>query len=401
MLMTTEPPPVRERVDPQALIEEARRLQRRRWRRIGTGMLALVVVVALVVTGIMHGHGRPSAPSGAAAVRSHRSPASTAGMPSAVVAWTDYNRLVVLSSRTGTYLRTLATNVEIASPGLPNLSVAADGMVYFDDSSQSGEDEIYRVPIGGGSARLVTAGYDPQVSPNGHELAFIAPEPGGQVPYLDPSGGLAIGQISPEGLTDLRILKPTEQQLNQGIMQLSWSPDSQQLSFDQLNGTLDRTSFWRIPVNRHVTSLGAARQIPLGSPSLTWNGYWGGHLAGVPDAGLGVLTSRNGTQKVVTINPATGLQVSTLFTVPGDVCVALSMSAPPLEGPGQVCSYQFNETVVGDTSGADVLIAGTTKFSPATGAKSAPALYRWNSRNGSIVRLQSGVDLATWGLPGS
>jgi Tol biopolymer transport system component len=314
---------------------------------------------------------------------------------SAIVAWTPSDSIVVLSASTGMTVRTLATHVLLIAPGLPNLSVAPSGTVYFDSGS-SGADQIYRVPITGGPVTLVTAGFDPQVSPNGTTLAFIAPEPGEQVPYLDQAGGVDIASTTSSGITDIHRLAPDPAQLNQGIFQLSWRSDSRALSFDLLNGHSDITSFWTISPTKDTESLAAARQVPIHNASLTWNGYGSQRIAG-KYVGLGVLTSGSGAQQVVTVNPSTGRRQSTLFKVPGDICVPVGPTSPPMTQPHPgPCTFPFNNSVSGDLSGGSILVAGATRTIASTGGHTAASLYRWEAKTKTLKGLTSGVDVATW-----
>jgi hypothetical protein len=408
MVLTTERPPSEPSrssavLDPQALIEEARRRQRRRYRRAGVCLLALAVLAATAVVGVDHLRRGPKAPAAGRVDRPLA--AAVPATPKEMVAWMSDDRVVVLSSASGKILRTLAAPVLLDEPGLPDLAVSPAGMVYFDSASLSsfntgtwgGADQIFEVPLAGGPVTHLAAGYDPQVSPNGRLLAFAASE-AGQAPYLDAAGGIEIAHISPRGLTATRVLHPDARQLNQGLSQLSWSSDSRRLSFAQLDGDTDVTTFWTLPVDAKGTSLGAASQIPLRNPSLTWNGYWGRHRVDGRDVGLGVLTTADGTQRVVLLDPRTGRQLSTLFSVPGEVCVALSPTSPPMTAPRpSPCSYGFDNTVISDTGGGDVLLGGATSLNAGGGAGSAPSLYRWRMGTRRVIRLTPGALLATWG----
>jgi hypothetical protein len=198
-------------------------------------------------------------------------------------------------------------------------------------------------------------------------------------------------------VTATRILHPDASQLNQGITQLSWSSDSHRLSFAQIDGDTDVTTFWTVPVGAHVSSLGAATLIPLRNAALTWNGYWGSHREHGHAVGLGVLTTTAGAQRVVVIDPQTGRQGSTLFSLRGTVCVALSPASPPLTAPTpSPCTYGFDNTVISDASGGDVLLAGATQVIASTGTRSTPYLYRWRMGEPTLVRLTPGALLATW-----
>ena len=76
--------------------------------------------------------------------------------------------------------------MSIFAPGIPNVSVAPDGIVFFESATPSPQDtnategdRIFSVPVNGGPVRNIGSGSDPQVSPNGKLLAFIASEPAG------------------------------------------------------------------------------------------------------------------------------------------------------------------------------------------------------------------------------
>jgi hypothetical protein len=131
------------------------------------------------------------------------------GTPAEIVGWTSTHNVVVISTATGHVMRTLATDVSIFAPGLPDVSVAPGGTVYFESATPSTSttgidsgDQIFSVPITGGPVRAVAAGSDPQVSPNGRFLAFISANPSGEAgeaPYLVPPVGLDIAALSQEG----------------------------------------------------------------------------------------------------------------------------------------------------------------------------------------------------------
>jgi hypothetical protein len=375
-----------------------------RRRRIGSAALVLVLLAAAAIVGVNRLQSTPPLPSTANADRPQSAPA--APTPKDAVAWLSDDRIVVLSPRTGKIVRTLASGVMLEEPGLPNLSVAPDGTVFFDnaaatslDTGSSAEgDQIYQFPITGGPVTRVASGYDPQVSPDGRTLAFIAPEAGGEAPYLDSSGGIDIGRITSGGLAGLRTISPAADQLNRGVAELSWSPDSHDLSFDLLNGSTDGTTFWTLAFGPGVTSLGGARQVPLRNQDLTWSGYWG-HAVDGRTVGLGVLTNPDGAQQVVTLDPSTGRVLSTLFRVPGSICVALSAASPPMVAPvsPRPCASSFDNSLSSDVSGSDVLVAGSTHVIRSTGGQSTPYLYRWRIGGRSLVKLLPTALLATWG----
>jgi hypothetical protein len=386
--------------DVEALFKEARRRRRRR-RQIGVLVVAALVLAAIVV------HVALFTPAGHSSSSRHTAATPPRGLPSGtpaeIVGWTSTHKVVVISTATGQVIRTLATDVSIFAPGLPNVSVAPGGTVFFESAEPSTSttgvdtgDQIFSVPITGGPVRDLAAGSDPQVSPNGRVLAFISANPSGEAgeaPYLVPPVGVDIAALSPEGtVSQVRALPPGPAQVNQGASDLSWSGDSKDLSFDLLDPSTDTTTSWTIPVAGN-NSLAAARQITLRGTGLTWNGYWGSNRQGAP-LGLGVLTSASGRQEVVSINPATGRPLTRLFAIPADICTA----TVPTGSDG--CTSDFSNAVIGDNTATSILVGGaipSVEGAPTTSGKAF--LYRWSVGERVAVRLAPQVLVATWGRP--
>jgi hypothetical protein len=406
MALTHSPTPLADQppAAAEALFEEARR--RRRRRRIG--WLVIVVVCAAL------------AASAAYAQASHRTtrPPTTArpptaerplpaGTPADIVGWLSSDQVVVIDTRTGAVVRTLATGVSVEAPGLPDLTVSPGGRVYFDSAPIAGVsprdaegDQIYSVPIIGGPVVEVGPGSDPQVSPNGQLLAYIASDGVGEAPYLFPGGGIDVATLAGDRVADVRTLHPDPAQEDQGASDLSWSPDGQRLSFDLLGSAADTTTSWTIAPAGAGSSLGTAQQIPLQSAGLTWNGYWRVGRTGVA-LGLGVLTSPSsgqplaGTQRVVTIDPSTGGVVHRLFSVSGAVCTA---SAPP-SVPSD-CDADYSNALSVDGAGTSVLVGGAIPLSYGQVSTSGLTyLYRWSVGSTQAVRLTRDVLVASWGPP--
>jgi len=203
--------------------------------------------------------------------------------------------------------------------------------------------------------------------------------------------GLDIAEVQGSRVNDVQTIEPGPVHLGQGLSQLSWSPDSRSLSFALLDGSTADTTFWTLETGLGVTSLAAARQIPLDRPGLTWNGYLG-RIKGGRAMGVGVLTSASGNQEVVTLSPVTGHIHTTLFTAPGSLCV------PSTQSTGPQCAYPFSNPVTGDVSGSNVLVAGVIPRRDGTPMTSGSAnLYRWDVGTHSPVRLTPQVIRATWG----
>jgi hypothetical protein len=394
-MTVTAPHPTNTHVLAEALFREARR--RRRRRLFGWLVISLVAAVAATVSFSVFVHHS----SGDARQITASKGVAPASIPKEIVAWMG-GRVAVVATNSGGVVRTLATNVSVFAPGLPSVSVTPDGMVFFDstpravtiDGHPSQGDQIFSVPIVGGRVRDIAAGSDPEVSPNGRLLAFIAPDPTGEAPYLVSKVGIDIATLSSGGSIDkMRALAPSAAQLNQGASDLSWSPDSRQLSFILLNPSTNVTTSWTISTGGDVQSLAAAHQIQLRQPGLSWNGFWGSMRNGTP-RGIGILTSTTGSQEVVTINPATGQVTSRLFKSPATVCT--STSPTPASGG---CSSDFSDEVVGDRTGTGVLLAGVIPFADGVTGISPEEqyLYIWNQENRRTVRLARQVLVAAWG----
>jgi hypothetical protein len=399
-LTAARPTDGRSAPDVDALFKEARRRRRRR-RQLGV-LIAAVLAVAAVVA---HVALRTLTESSSSSRHTGATPPRTLppGTPAEIVGWTSNHNVVAISTATGDVVRTLATDVSIFAPGLPNVSVAPGGTVFFESAAPSTSttgvdtgDQIFSVPITGGPVRDIAAGSDPQVSPNGRFLAFISADPvgeAGEAPYLVPPVGVDIAALSPEGTVDqVRTLPPGPAQLNQGASDLSWSRDSKDLAFDLLNPSTDTTTSWTIPVAPN-DSLAAARQITLRGTGLTWNGYWGSNRRGAP-LGIGVLTSGSGHQEVVSINPATGRPVTRLFAIPADICTAM------VSAGSDGCTSDFSNAVIGDSSATSILVGGAIPLvegAPTTSGKAF--LYRWSVGERVAVRLTPQVLVATWGRP--
>jgi hypothetical protein len=361
------------------------------------GILLVVLALGAAVVSVDHAMRRPSTRG---ARSSRRIDTLPVGTPSEIVGWTSGWNLVTISTRSGAVLHTLATQVGIFAPGLPDVSVAPDGTVFFDSSAASSfdrgdwtGDQIFSVPINGGPIIRVAAGVDPEVSPDGRRLAYVDSDPQGEAPYLSSSGGISIANVVQGGVTDVRTISPGPAQLNQGLSDLSWSADSQDLSFDLLDGSTDGTTSWTLSPGPGVTSLAAAQQIHVQQPGMSWNGYWGRDRHGTP-VGLGVLTRESGSQEVVTIDPSTGRVLARLFSLPGVVCVSLPH-------PSQsACGADFSNAIAGTSTGQSVLIAGVIPIVggiPTTSG--ATAVFRWSVGNHAPVRLTAQVLRATWGPP--
>jgi hypothetical protein len=385
--------------DVELLFPEARR--RRRLRRLGwvAAGLCIALVIALVVVACSHTTARRTPARTPKVTRIVSVPA-----PDEIVGWTNNFRLEVISTRTGSVERMLASNVALDAPGLPTLSVSPGGVVFFDSDPIEGVgppdaqgDQIYSVPITGGPVREVAAGFDPAISPDGQTLAFVASNGVGEAPYQLASGGIELARLNGSNITAVRILHPTGDMVGAGISNLSWSTDSQTLSFDQLNPSTDVTTSWLLSAPSRQSSLDSAVAIPLHPTGLTWGGFFG-ESAGGRQLGIGVLTTPvnepplANPQKVVSIDPQSGEVVRTLFTLPEAICTSSSPSAP------EDCNADFSNALDADSGSSNVLVGGAIPLKYGQVSTSGLAyLIRWNAASTRPVRVISGVLVAAWG----
>ena len=383
----------------QLLFPEARR--RRRRRRLGwlVAGLCIALVIALVVVARSHANGHNTRARAPKVVRIVR-----ASAPREIVGWTSSSHVEVISTTTGSVERILASNVALDAPGLPTLSVSSGGVVFFDSDPieavsppDAQGDQIYSVPITGGPVREVAPGFDPAVSPDGRTLAFVAPNGIGEAPYQLANGGIELAQLNGSDITAARILHPTGAMVGAGISNLSWSADSQTLSFDQLDPSSDATSSWLLSAPTQQSSLESAVAIPLHPTGLTWGGFFGDRARGRP-LGIGVLTTSENEpplanpQRVVSIDPQSGEVVRTLFTLPEAICTSSSPSTP------KDCDADFSNALVADSGSSNVLVSGAIPLTYGQVSTSGLVyLLRWNAALTKPVRVLSGVLVAAWG----
>jgi hypothetical protein len=383
----------------EVLFPEARR--RRRRRCLGWLVLALCAALALTLAVVSQNDGgpRPTSP---------RAPSPRllpAGIPAEIVGWTSSFHLEVLSTRTGATLRTLASNVSVFAPGLPAVSVTNAGTVVFDSDPIPGVsppdaqgDQIFTVPISGGPVHEVAPGFDPAVSPDGRSVAFVASNGVGEAPYVDATGGIDIATLSGSAITGVVTLHPDATQVGRGVSNLSWSPDSHHLSFDLLQPSTDSSTSWTLDLPTNASSLASAVLIPLHPAGVTWNGYLGTTSDG-RELGIGVFTAPQdepplaSTQRVVSIDPASGSVVRELFALPAAVCTSARTPHTPSD-----CNADFSNALDVDQAGSSILISGVIPLMAGTVSTSGLTyLYRWTKGFTKPVRLSQGVLIATWG----
>jgi hypothetical protein len=245
--------------------------------------------------------------------------------------------------------------------------------------------------------REVSPGYDPAISPDGRTLAFVASNGVGEAPYQLANGGIELAQLNGSEITGVRTLHPSGTLIGTGLSNLSWSPDSHTLSFDQLDPTSGVTSSWLLSDPNAKTSLASAVEIPLHPNGLAWGGFLGRSTKGEP-LGIGVQTAVQdepplvSSQKVVSIDPQTGAVVRALFELPAAICTSSSPSTP------EDCDADFSNALDVDPASSSVLVSGAIPLTDGqVGTSGLTYLYRWETGSAKPVRLTSGVLVAAWG----
>ena len=356
----------------QALFEEARRLRRLRYRRCGilvtiAGVLAATIVVTLGHTGGSRGtpHRAQNDPT---------TPTRTAAIPREVVVWRNF-RIEVVSSTTGRLIRTLAPDAGL-NRFTPQPAVSPGGTVYFDEAHDVNgipDEQILSVPLSGGQITGVADGHDPAVSPDGRFLAYLT--------YADIANvgqGVAVRDLR-TGATKIWRYST----IGPDITGLSWSPDSQEVSFTTTTPTPDNRSLtvgaWVLNASTPTGSLDAARKIPL-APGMAWAGYVNrADGIGVTQHWAGTIPSSSFGLSVV--DATSGRVIASLPHVSGQLAVDNVLDGA--EGAVQI-----------DPSGQHLALVEVVSGSG--------ALYRWtigsipNRISTEPVQIATGVIGAAW-----
>jgi len=152
-----------------------------------------------------------------------------------------------------------ARQVTQGTQNIENLDVSSDGAWLYYDSDRSGNPDIWRLPLAGGTPQQVTTDprpdFDPAVSPDGKEIAFHRLEEGNRDIYVAPVAGG----------TEVRIT--TRRGDDRGPV---WSPDGQTLVWNDLFSP--DTVIWF--ADRTNTSWGAPRSIVYLGRQLVSNHVW-------------------------------------------------------------------------------------------------------------------------------
>ncbi|MGI8451080.1 MAG: TolB family protein [Streptosporangiaceae bacterium] len=199
----------------------------------------LAVPAALTLVAACGGGRTPGTPQGTAASAS--APAAkgahpvsqTTARPPAMAGVTARGALVLLSSSTGTPVRTLVPNGVIGD----EISVSADGQTIFFSRRHGCVDDVESVAVSGGKPTLLTTGSVPSLSPDGSTLAF-ARQPTLTRHCMKPAGSDLSAQYSlvtrtlGSGVERVYPMLPAGQPggLPAPISHLSWAPNGTELA---------------------------------------------------------------------------------------------------------------------------------------------------------------------------
>ena len=346
----------------QVLFREARRRRRRRWFM---GFLVVVVTVGIIAAVVLVRASSASRSPGHKTAEPTRPPASAA--PAEVVVW-EHFRLDVLASVSGHVIRTLATDVA-EFRGLPSLSVAPSGTVFYDNHAYIGPsptDRIYRVPVSGGAPSYIADGRTPAVSPDGRFLAYVT---------NDPFNATVVNEaITIEDLRTHATRSWTDTAPEADLWALSWSPDSRLLSFSQTSlppggattSSGVATSYLFLDTAAPVLTGDAAQRIPV-APGVSWACFITG-TGSRALVGVGEVQTRSGL-RLVAIDAHSGRTIQSLVTIPG----------------------ALDATVQADASGKHLVIAASGGGSVGYGH-----LYRWTDGSAYPTSIAPGVLVAAW-----
>ena len=290
-------------------------------------------------------------------------------MPSQIVVWTDNFRVEVMSARTGRLIRTLATNVALYR-GLPTVTVARDGVVYFD-TSRNRTQWVMSVPLTGGRPTTVAAGYSPAISPNGRLLAYVA--------WTD---CLLPCVSAPEAIVVRDLLTGRQRSWSftstlPDIGSLSWAPDSRHLAFAGTTYVKRATVTVRtaqVLDTRSGGTLASAPAIPL-SQRVAWAGYL------TANTGVGVVLGPGGV-----IQGSAGLVE--VGVTSGRVLAHLTSLPPGGLGVGNVLDGTEG-AITADRSGRYLLIASQRD--------GRNVMFRWTlGMRRPVPLVHSGAMRAAW-----
>ena len=320
-----------------------------------------------------------------------------------IVSWTSNHHVVVISRRSGAILRTLASDERCSvrarfarslgvSPRRSLLQLRTNRR--SEPARCSGGSDFQRSHHRRSSTRS-WRWFFPIGQRKRKVLGLRGWNGVGEAPYMLPSGGITIATLAGDNVSSVQTLHPDARQTGQGASDLSWSPDSDRLSFSLLNGGNDTTTSWTIALASADGSLASAQQIPL-RPGLSWSGYWKTAKNG-EHVGIGVRTSPPvdypstlaGSQAIVTIDLSTGKAIERLFRING---AAVCTTSVPSD-----CQADFVNPLTVDGVGTSVLVGGAIPLaygSVSTSGKSY--LYRRSTGDSQPVRLTPGVLVATW-----
>lgn len=328
-------------------------------RAFALGGIAVAVAVALVVGMTWIGSTGRSA---------HPAAQTRNSMPARIVAVTRYGDLVILDSRSGRLIRTLAHDVATFR-GSPELGVAADGRtIYYTDvdgtdqgpTCPGGQEHVVKVPTRGGAAATVGLGRTVALSPDGSTIAFSRD----QGACHQGPGALVVRSVNGEAEHVYAGVAGRDSEVV--LDHLSWAPDGRHLAFQWLKGT----SYAYVLNTKTATSINQAVCICRQRDAVGWFGYLGdtGEFLGSWTPGGKPKAFEKvpfGRSQVVALR-ADGSVRRTLFAVRGQV-----------------------EDLASDRGGDHVLAVA------AEGGRTF-SLSRWTRGDTKPIKIRDGIIAAAW-----
>lgn len=322
---------IREQVD-------AREIRRRRfggWQLGFACAAAAAVVVVGVVVGVnalrSGGGGEPAPPIGGGQQ-----------LPARIVAVNDDGKVVVLASRDGRVVRTLARGADQAT----TVAVTPDARrVYFDRETAPSAGcrgrEIVSVPVDGADTERVALGSSPMISPDGRHLVF-----------LDACGAPTALVVTELGDARREVGRSVADAAGM-IDGPSWALDSRTVAYAVVDATSGSSRVQLFDVDSRTETSGV--MLPSG---VRWQGYFGT---------IGAYLGVQGRQAVV-LDPRAGAVLQVLFEV------------GPADSVRKVVSDSLGDNVLAVVSSAN----GTLR------------LERWVNGESKTRKVADGIVAAAW-----
>jgi Tol biopolymer transport system component/tRNA A-37 threonylcarbamoyl transferase component Bud32 len=277
-----------------------------------------------------------------------------------------------------------ATPVTTGNQAIEGINVSPDGQWLVFDSNRSGNQDIYKIPLGGGEPLQLTTDpaddFIPAFSPDGKEIAF----------YSFRTGNRDIFVMSSEGGTEHQLTRsPASDQYP------IWSPEGQKISFQS-----DRSGRMEVYViSADLAELEGGTPLPLTSQGGMY-AKWSpdGTSIAYAHQGVSVVDVKSGESRALVrledelVKPAWSADGQTIYYLSFDRENGASIGSIPATGGEPKLLVRFDdpnrvalrrEWAVGD--------GGSFSRSPSTRATSGSWSSSRRTRNATAAVAQSGV----------